>query len=241
MANLIGFIDETGVLQKDPNQRFFGLGLLRLESTAPLYEESCRLKNKILSKLTRLQNPFEFKFNGINSTNLSYYRDLLDLYFSFPRAAFTAFVIDKQSPKFQMEKFYGDIWEAYIGYSKLVITKNIGPKDRIFVLADYLSKPKASSKYYEVEVAGAKLSGRHPVYNACMLESHASFFIQLVDVLVGSVVFDFRMKSQSGLVSNQCKLELVEFLRLKLGVNSLACKLTKNEPNRFTVWPFKME
>src|SRR5437016_2842569 len=113
MANLIGFIDETGVLQKDPNQRFFGLGLLKLEQTAPLYEELVNLKNRILAELTRLQKPFEFKFNDIHRTNFPYYRSLLDLYFSFPQGTFCAFVIDKQSSKFQMEKFFGDTWDAY--------------------------------------------------------------------------------------------------------------------------------
>jgi hypothetical protein len=212
-----------------------------LEQTAALFEELTKLKSRIVSGLTDLQRPFEFKFNGINRSNYQYHRDLLELYFSFPQAAFTAFVIDKQSPQFKMEKFYGDIWEAYIGYSKLVVSKNVGPRDRIFVLADYLSKPKASTKYYEVEVAGARAKGRSLVYNACMLESHASLFIQLVDVLVGCVVFDFRMKSQPEFVPNQFKRELAELMRAKLGVASLAGKLTKDKPNRFTVWPFKME
>lgn len=149
MANLIGFIDETGVLQKDPGQRFFGLGLLKLEQTAPLYEELCHLKNKILAELTHLHKPFEFKFNSINRTNHRYYEKLVDLYFSFPQGAFCAFVIDKQSPNFQMEKFFRDVWEAYIGYSKLVVGKNVLPKNKICILADYLSKPRFSTKFYE--------------------------------------------------------------------------------------------
>lgn len=241
MANLIGFIDETGVLQKDPAQRFFGLGLLRLNETAALYEQLTLLKSKVVSGLTKLRDRFEFKFNEVNRTNYGFYRDLLDIYFSFPDAAFTAFVIDKQSPQFQMEKFYGDVWEAYIGYSRLVVHKNIGPKDRIFVMADQITKPRASTKYYEIEVARGKSRGRNPVYNACLLESHASIFIQLVDVLIGCVVFDFRMKSRPDAAANQCKRDLVELMRKKLNVDSLADKLNKKGPNRFTIWPFKME
>ena len=241
MDNLIGFIDETGVIQKDPTQRFFALGFLRLAQTAALYEKLTLLKSNVVSGLPKLQRPFEFKFNEINRANYGYYRDLLDLYFAFPDAAFTAFVIDKQSPRFQMEKFYGDYWEAYIGYSKLVVHKNVGPKDRIFVMADQQTKPKASTKYYEVEVAKAKAGQRNPVYNVCMMESHASLFIQLVDVLVGCVVFDFRIKSQPDAASNQCKRDLVELLRKKLRADSLAGKLNRKEPNRFMIWPFKME
>lgn len=241
MSNLIGFIDETGVLQKDPTQRFFGLGLLRLEQTAPLYERLTLLKSNVVSGLTKLQRPFEFKFNDINKSTYGFHRELIDLYFSFPDAAFTAFVIDKQSPGFRMEKFYGNIWEAYIGYSRLVVHKNVGPKDRIMVIADYLTKPRASTEYYEIEVARGKGKGRNPVYNACMLESHASLFIQLVDVLVGAVVFDFRMRSQPDSHVNHFKRELVELVRSKLGVDSLAGRLETKKPNQFKVWPFKMQ
>lgn len=74
-----------------------------------------------------------------------------------------------------------------------------------------------------------------------MLESHASLFIQLVDILVGCVVFDFRMKLEAAASPNPVKRELVEMLRMKVGVDSLAQKVEKTEPNRFTVWPFKME
>jgi Protein of unknown function (DUF3800) len=240
MANLIGFIDETGVIQKDPAQRFFALGFLRLAQTAALYEKLTLLKSNVVSGLPKLQRPFEFKFNEINRTNFGFYAQLVELYFAFPAAAFTAFVIDKQSPKFRMEKFYGDVWEAYIGYSRLVIHKNVGPKDRIFVMADQQTKPKASTKYYEVEVAKAKAGQRNPVYNACMMESHASLFIQLVDVLVGCVVFDFRRTHNPDAVTNQYKRDLVELLKKRLGVASLAGKLKRKEPNLFMVWPFKM-
>ena len=241
MANLIGFIDETGVIHKDPDQRFFALGFLRLAQTAALYEKLALLKTNVVSGLSRLQKPFEFKFNEINRTNFGYYADLLELYFAFPDAAFTAFVIDKHSPKFQMEKFYGDVWEAYIGYSRLVIHKNVGPGDRIFIMADQVTKPKAATKYYEIEVAKGRPRLRNPVYNVCMLESHASIFIQLVDVLVGCVVFDFRRKHRPEAATNQYKRDLVELLRKKLGAATLAEKLKRKEPNLFMVWPFKTE
>ncbi len=240
MANLIGFIDETGVLQKDPNQRFFGLGFLKLKNTAAMYEELNRLKSRFLAVFSHLQKPFEFKFNDINRTNYQYYHDLVDLYFSFPQAAFYAFVIDKQSPKFEMDKFFSDVWNAYIGYSKLVIEKNVEEKDKICILADYLSKPKISKKYYEIEVCKQTNYGHSPVFNACMLESHASLFIQLVDVLIGSVVFDFRIMSQPNSTPNLYKLNLVELIRNKIGVDSLTKKITIKEPNCFSVWPFKM-
>lgn len=238
MANYLGFIDETGALQKDPQQRFFGLGLLKLERTAPLYDDLCRLTNKIVSEFTHLPKPFEFKFNNINRHSYGFYKQLLELYFSFTTGAFCAFVIDKQAPDFNLERYFKDPWEAYISYSRLLVAGNVTEKDKICILADYLSKPKSSSKYYEIEVAKAKTKGTNPIYNVCMLESHASLFIQLVDVLIGCVVLDFRMKWEAGFKPNQFKHELVKLIREKLKTGSLAGKVTRRQPNYFSVWPF---
>ena len=119
----------------------------------------------------------------------------MDLYFSFPQAAFCAFVVDKQAPGFQIENYFRDIWEAYIGYSRLLVHKYMTLGDEICILADYYSKPRASTKFYEVELAKPNDKGANPVFNVCMLESHASMYIQLVDVLVGCVAYDFRLKS----------------------------------------------
>lgn len=239
MTKYFGFIDETGVLQKDPNQRFFGLGLLKLAQTATLYDQLVRLKNQILADLTRLEKPFEFKFNHINRSNYRHYRRLLDIYFSFPEAAFYVFVIDKQHPDFQMDKDFKDVWEAYIAYSKKLIHMSLGNDDEICVLADYLSKPKASTSYYEVEVARPNAKEAGSVYNACMLESDAALFVQLVDVLAGCVVFDFRMKAQPDRVPNEFKRGMVELLRQKLKVGSLVGKLAVTQPNQFSVQPFE--
>jgi hypothetical protein len=239
MANLFGFIDETGVLYKDPIQRFYALGLLKLAQTAPLYGELVLLRSRVLAELTRLEKPFEFKFNEINRTNYKHYKTLIDLYFSFPQAAFCSLVVDKEAPGFQIEKYFHDVWEAYIGYSRLLVHKNVASGDEICILADYFSKPKASTRYYEVELAKPDDKGTHPVFNVCMLESHASLYIQLVDVLVGCVVYDFRLRSTPSFKPNEFKKGLVDLVRRKLVVDSLAGELTKNKPNYFSILPLK--
>jgi len=85
MVKYLGFIDDTGVLEKDPNQRFFGLGLLKLEETAPFYQEVTTLKDRVVSFLPNLRKPFEFKFNKINRSNYRFYYDLLEIIFHFPK------------------------------------------------------------------------------------------------------------------------------------------------------------
>ena len=63
--NFIGFMDETGIL-KDENQRFFALGLLKLNDASILYSKLWKIRNKAISSLHRQgKSPkwFEFKFN----------------------------------------------------------------------------------------------------------------------------------------------------------------------------------
>ena len=234
MKKYLGFIDDTGVLSNDPNQRFFGLGLLKLENTAPFYEEMVRLKDRVVSLLPKLGKPFEFKFNDINKSNYGFYRDLVELYFTFPENYFCVLVLDKINPMVDIPKFFPSTWDAYISYSGLLVKKNIEAGNSICVIADFHQKPKVSTRYYESEIK----NGNSDIFNVCMLESHASLYIQMVDVLTSSVVSDFRIRIDPKLQTNVLKREIVNLIRKKLGVDSLADGFTLTKPNYFSVWPF---
>lgn len=129
---------------------------------------------------------------------------------------------------------YSDTWGAYINYSKALIKDNLKDSESVCVIADFLGKPKANNNYYVPEMR--TVSG---VYNATMLESHASLFIQLVDVLVGSVVFDFRRTRQPDKKYDIFKVKVCDFLKRKLGVKTLADSMMRQEPVYFKIWELK--
>lgn len=62
MSDVFAFIDETGVLGPG-SQRFYGLGLLKLEDTAPLTEAVHRTYQRVRGRLGRTSVGFELKFN----------------------------------------------------------------------------------------------------------------------------------------------------------------------------------
>ena len=142
MKSYIGFIDETGVLQNTPDQRFFGIGLLKCDDTSVLSHELTRLKNKAEGKLRN--GSFEFKFNCINNSSYEFYYELIDLYFKFKHLQFSCLMVDKEDPKVKMNEVYRDTWNAYITFSKYLIQKAVGTNDKICIIADYLGKPKVS-------------------------------------------------------------------------------------------------
>ncbi len=242
MKNYFGFIDETGVLSHDPDQRFFALGLLKCEDTSALYQELQIFKNRIealhnerrlAANLGPRKNGIEFKFHDIIDTNKDQYCDLLNLYFRFSALQFSCLILDKDNPDFKANEIFPNAWEAYIGYSNFLAKKSIQSNDQLCIIADFLGKPKSSSKFYEIELR--KLPN---IYNVTFLESHASLFIQIVDVLVGSVVFDFRRNRQPHLKHNQAKGKVADFLKQKLGLTSMAIDVTLSDPS-FSIWEFK--
>ncbi|BBL79467.1 hypothetical protein RxyAA322_13210 [Rubrobacter xylanophilus] len=242
MKNVWIFVDETGVLTRDPAQPFFALGALKLEKTATLYRELDVLAARARSGI---DPRFEFKFNRINNTNRHLYVDLVDLFFEFPALYFKAFLVDKQHPGFDLESYFRSSWEAQISYAKILLRHIIAENEQAAVLADYLTKPKASTLFFEEEVA--KISryapsgtppATPPIFNVCMLESDASLFVQLVDVLLGLVVYDCKLK-RGVHPPNAAKLSVLNVLKRHLGRQDLCRTLDVGGPPYFGVWEFK--
>lgn len=228
--NIWIFMDETGVLTSDPNQPFFALGAMKVPQTPTLYEELSSLHKKAQSRI----NPrFEFKFNRINRTNKDYYTDLVDLFFDFPELYFKAFLVDKQHPKFDMAAFFRSSWEAQISYAKLLLRNMINDDEQAAVMADYLNKPKAATRYFEDAVAG-----NSKIFNVCMLESDASLFVQFVDVLLGLVVYDCKIRRgvHSG---NAAKTSVLNSLKGHLDKQNLSTTLDVEGPPYFGIWKFR--
>jgi hypothetical protein len=259
MKNYFGFIDETGLLTSDPKQRFFAVGLLKIEDTANFYNQLSKHYYKIISrieakrknfikntpdpvekaKMIHLVNDnkrFEFKFNSIDEISLADYLELANIYFQFPNLHFCALVIDTESPYFDFKKYFTSSWDAYIGYSKMLVRNNCSISEKIAVIADYVQMAHGSIKYFERE-----MNFMQNIFNTCRVESDASLFIQMVDVLLGAVVYDFKIKV--GIIGkedpNFPKTRLLVEIRKYLNRKSLAEKFTEHTPNYFSVWPFQ--
>ena len=77
------------------------------------------------------------------------------------------------------------------------------------------------------------------IFGVSRLESHSSLLLQVVDILLGCVMFDY--KNQVGLISEKLAVKqemVVERLREKLNTKSLAQNKTYHKPNYFSVWEF---
>ncbi len=224
--NAFMFIDESGVLQNDPNQPLFCLGLLKLHDTSRLYRQVKVIKD-------RLQHS-ELKFAKVKNSNLHLYIDLLDAYLNYRDGYFSAFILDKRRPGIDVGRYFPNTWDAYIGYSRLLVRNNLGD-DICCVISDYLDRPLYARNFYEDSIRGID---QNNIFNVTMLESHASLMIQIVDVLTGCVSYEFRQQRYSTGNAKRSKVMLVDHLRCALDRNTLATSFTVNNPNYFSVWEF---
>jgi len=204
MKQLFGFIDETGVLSNDPQQRFFALGLLKLENTSALFEDMKKLKDRYMK-----EKGFEFKFTGIKKdSDVAIHKELIDICFAHPEFSLACIVVDKQNANHTAPD---STWEMQLELAKKHIKSNVKSGEKIAIIADYLSKPNASSKYFESE-----LQKLNKVFNACMIESDSSVFVQIVDIFIGCIVYSYKIEHHLSASLSTPKGKLVTYIEEKL-------------------------
>lgn len=268
MKNYFVFIDESGVLDESKNiQPFFAVGLLKMFDTSLITEElsqkhydyySLQKENrkkmihglkdnpKILTQqdlnlLLLSTRHYEHKFTKITFTTLERYKSFIDTAFKFP-LYFCVLVIDKNDPNFD-RLIYKNYWEAYISYSKLLCKYNC-KIDNLCVIADYMNRPSKSDIYFESEI-----NSLSRVFNTIRAHSETFILLQLTDLLLGSVVFQWRQKN--GYVKNsnraKAKIKFVNHLISKFTIPvekqaryPLAQHITISSPFYFNVWPLRL-
>lgn len=261
--NYFAFIDEAG---NSNQERFFGLGLLLIDdeigyfydSMKPFYDrvfENARLikarrveilksQNDIeqLSQIANSGVKFELKFKYVNFSNNLIYKALVDNYFQFPNVRFCALVIDREDQALTSDL---EPWDTYIHRAAMLLANNIKHIQpcNICVLADDLTRPKEIRKTFEQSLKDAintrlvKMGIGKSVFGVARLESHASLMLQVVDILLGAVMYDF--KKRQGFISEKLRMRqdiVAQAIHQIVGTDTLAQNHTYYKPNYFSVW-----
>ncbi len=112
--------------------------------------------------------------------------------------------------------------------------QNIRESERATIVADFYQKPRKSPKFFERELVSG-LGGK--ITNCTMMDSSASIMLQLVDVLLGAVMFHFKAPRLAAVDAD--KMSISNRLAAAYGVQGLGAAFTRKSPNYFSVWPFK--
>ena len=259
------FIDETGILSGPRQQQpVYGIGALVIPDTrditnslyrlhfnfsADRMAERQRIRNDIqsrgesltLQEVDRLMHStrhHEYKFSEVTRFNLQQYIDLLNLYFTYPEPQFHALILDRLDPEYSLSRWTGDVWRAYADLACDLLKQQL---DRdVFAIVDLQDKPDKSPVYIE-DMLGSALR----VKGCLRATSDMSVYLQLVDVLLGCVQFDWKdANGYYGTTSQRAgeKRTLVNFVKSQLGLRPDEPLLTDgnasrrwDEPSLFTV------
>ena len=216
------FIDETGILSGAPRQQpVYGIGALVIPDTRSITDSFYRLH-----------------FNFIAGRRAERYRIRRDI-LSRAEPQFHAVMLDRLDPAYSLSQWNGDEWSAYAHLSRELLERHL---DRdVFAIVDLQGKPDKSPEYME-----DTLCSMEAVKGCLRATSDMSIYLQIVDVLLGCVQFDWKDTHgyyDATLQRAAEKRELVNLLKSRLGLRREMPLLESGEgfrqweaPSTFTIW-----
>ncbi len=260
------FVDETGVLTTSiREQPVYGIGLLLVHDPAKVTESFYKLhfnfgsgraaqrsqlrkeiqrEDRVLTlqesdRLMWSTRHHEYKFSEITSHNLQHYIDLLNLYFSLDCFEFHALLVDRTVPGHNLSPWNHDPWRAYVELGRELLERRLNRP--VFSLVDLQGQPNDSTITVEDRFCSVE-----QVKGCMRASSETQVFLQVVDVLLGCVQFDW--KDGDGFYSNgskraEAKRDVVKFMRMRLDLSPDQPIVSRQQrfwetstPSHFTVW-----
>jgi len=250
--NRFCFVDSSGILARD-RFFGVGLLVIRnvgdmidklVKNWQPAFSVSKNNKKVHIEKLIASGNKdeairilssnshFEMKFDNLRKSTEPFYKKMVDIFLSDQENRFSTMLIDKNNPSFSNSNTH-DAWENYTYYTANLITKEMTnmPNDNMCIIVDEISKPANKSLSLENTIL-SKLRDEtisnvdikfDNVFGVLSIESHSNMLMQLTDVLLGAVMYDF--KKDNGMTSElieKRKDVFVDKIRQTFMVNTLA-------------------
>ncbi len=241
------FVDETG---NNNQEDLFILGcvFVPVDRIGEYYEQLnkifSKIKTKVKDKELELEKnlsekdlvsfyrgrrrAYEVKFKHINQTVAEAYTWLVSQYFKFSDIRFCCLVIDKKKYPPPKSQTFCDV---YTNDLALLLKHNIKEGEEVVILPDNIEI--SGDKHFEDIINKKLLAEGKNIFGTHRLESHANLFVQMTDLLIGAVAYDYHNKS------NLSKDLVVNKIKQKTGLKSLGVNATKHNPNYFSIWVYK--
>ncbi len=208
------YLDESGVIKTD---RFFGIGCLRVAAESRLtrvlhrHRQVLEYRDELhwsrLGKATIGGVAFELAIRA------------LDAFFELEDVSFCCTLFDRQDK--DVTRSYGNAWKAYEGLSCQALKMAIGRGEVVSVLADHLDTPAQVRFENDVREGVNTEMGRLAITGITRVHSHAADGLQLADLLLGAVMFDFRQGGTGGALDESSqKGKLSAYLLDRCGIHS---------------------
>jgi len=182
----------------------------------------CRNPYEIQRPIQRLRDKHHFydeiKWSRVSTKSLPLLTTCIDVFFGND-ATFSAFVTDKQQHDV-IERF-GGRFPAYECLARQLVRASIRRGETLYVIADEYSTPPQETFEENVRDHVNKKLRRSAVAGVCRMRSSGVDLLQLIDLLLGAVVYDY--KAERGVVQSahyKPKVKLLEHIKEKAGVGT---------------------
>jgi hypothetical protein len=213
------FLDETGLLNSE-RDRFFSIGMVKCSRPYEMLTE--------IEKIRHRQNyTDEAKWQKVFPNNLPIYKMILDVFFSCaaadPEIKYCMMIVDKKGGYFK-KHYHDDPFQAYEDFSIQLLRGNVSQNEILSVIADESPAPSRSQYENNVKKTINDNFGRLAIPGICKVDSKGNDLLQIVDLLVGAITYDskvhHKLAGQSKSSRINCKKDLLEFIKNKMGVKN---------------------
>jgi len=220
------FFDETGLLNS-PRDKFFGVGMVKIHMPELLYLKMKRLRDK-------LGYYDELKWSGIYAKNAPVIMKFIDLFFDCGKARFSCYIFKKSD--LEIKKYFsGNLYSAYESFATMQVCANLAQNESAILMMDDLSTPSDKFEQNIKRKINAQLK-RNAAYGVIRVYSKGSELVQLADILLGAVCYDFKRKANLIPGPGLAKSSVLEHLLTKVGIDTFA---NDYKSTNFGVWTFK--
>lgn len=220
------FFDETGLLNSR-RDKFFGVGMIKIHMPENLY-----LKMKKLRDSLRFYD--EIKWNGIYTKNAPVMIDFIDLFFEYGRARFSCYIFKKSDLEIK-KHFGGNLYSAYESLATMQVCANLNKDESAILIMDDLSTPSDKFEQNIKRKVNSQLQ-RNAAYGVMRVYSKGSELIQLADLMLGAVCYDFKRNADLIPGPGLAKTSVLEYLMQRVGVETFTNDYSSAT---FRVWTFK--
>jgi len=217
------FLDETGSLS-DKTNPYFTLGLMKMSQ--PYY-----LQNKILYERSKQNFYDEMKFNKLSKNNINFAKFVVESIFDTKSINFYSYTIDKRGTYFN-KAFDGNEWIAYEEITLKLLEASLSKQEILILIADHITTPKGIKFEVNTKRNFNQKNKRLALAGVCRFDSKSNDLLQVIDLIIGAITYDIKLTE--GIVSgSKYKIELVDFLKSKLGVTSFSSGFKNHSFNVF--------
>ena len=228
----IFFLDETGILKKN-DDLYFALGVIKTDRPH-------ELQNAIRSIRDKMHFYEEIKWNKMSPVKFEICKDIVELFIKNKSACFSCIIINKAEMDFK-KYFKDDLFKVYKSFSVLLLKNNIKEDEISTVVADDYFYPDGKN----LELATRAIINDHykklVVASFLQINSKASDLLQITDLLLGSVIYDLKLRKNLIKEYPNFKFKMLNLLHQKLGVKkSFFLNENGEEQNKFINKKFKI-